>query len=221
MAGRFPRRRRSRGSCCPRAATFLLISSAAQGLRLSCLFHRRRGSAGSVGAGECLLAEKPDRSGRQARGGARHEQIELFRARCQHGANLFPCQRHASAGLGGAPLEGAEEGRAANENIAGQKVAGVTGWAIAYNQLQPCVDTVVASHDFSAGRPCERRDPSPLASKVKKGLGSSVELPSQPSLMLQEQAVYRMASIPLRRMTSSNTRAGPVGRLAPRSSFET
>ena len=79
----------------------------------------------------------------------------------------------------------------------------------------------MASHKLSAGRPCERRDPSPLASKVKKGLGSSVELPSQPSLMLQEQAVYRMASIPLRRMTSSNTRAGPVGRLAPRSSFET
>jgi len=48
-----------------------------------------------------------------------------------------------------------------------------TGRAIAYDQLQPCVDTVVASHDLSASRPCERRDPSPLASKVKKGLGSS------------------------------------------------
>src|SRR5712675_3602591 len=34
---------------------------------------------------------------------------------------------------------------------------------------------VVASHNLSAGRPCERRDPSPLASKVKKGLCSSAE----------------------------------------------
>src|SRR6267142_5879460 len=47
--------------------------------------------------------------------------------------------------------------------------------AIAYDQLQPCVATVVASHDLSAGRPCERRDPSPQASKVKKGLCSSAE----------------------------------------------
>src|SRR6266851_2453434 len=38
----------------------------------------------------------------------------------------------------------------------------------AYDQLQPCVDTVVASHPLSAGRPCERRDPSPLALKGKK-----------------------------------------------------
>src|SRR6266576_2385053 len=45
--------------------------------------------------------------------------------------------------------------------------------AIAYDQLRPCVDTVVASHDLSAGRPCERRDPSPLASKSEKGLGFS------------------------------------------------
>ena len=30
-------------------------------------------------------------------------------------------------------------------------------------------------HDLSAGRPCERRDPSPLASKVKKGLCPSAE----------------------------------------------
>jgi hypothetical protein len=37
--------------------------------------------------------------------------------------------------------------------------------AIAYDQLQPMV---VASHNLSAGRPCERRDPSPLAPKVKK-----------------------------------------------------
>jgi hypothetical protein len=29
---------------------------------------------------------------------------------------------------------------------------------------------VVASHDLSAGRPCERRDPSPLASNWKKDL---------------------------------------------------
>jgi hypothetical protein len=34
---------------------------------------------------------------------------------------------------------------------------------------------VVASHNLSAGRPCERRDPSPLAPKVKKGLCSSAE----------------------------------------------
>src|SRR5229473_3187569 len=49
-----------------------------------------------------------------------------------------------------------------------------TGWgrAIAYDQLQPMV---VASHNLSAGRPCERRDPSPLAPKVKKGLCSSAE----------------------------------------------
>jgi oligopeptide/dipeptide ABC transporter ATP-binding protein len=47
-----------------------------------------------------------------------------------------------------------------------------TGRAIAYDQLQPMV---VASHNLSAGRPCERRDPSPLASKVKKGLYSSAE----------------------------------------------
>jgi hypothetical protein len=47
--------------------------------------------------------------------------------------------------------------------------------AIAYDQLQPCVDAAVASHDLSAGRPCERRDPSPLAPKAKKGLGSSAE----------------------------------------------
>src|SRR5260370_40783660 len=32
-----------------------------------------------------------------------------------------------------------------------------------------------ASHELSAGRPCERRDPSPLASKVKKGLCSSAK----------------------------------------------
>ena len=45
--------------------------------------------------------------------------------------------------------------------------------AIAYDQLRP---TLVASHNLSAGRPCERRDPSsPLASKVKKGLCSSAE----------------------------------------------
>src|SRR4030088_3253440 len=44
--------------------------------------------------------------------------------------------------------------------------------AIAYDQLQPMV---VASHNLSAGRPCERRDPSPLAPKVKKGLCSSAE----------------------------------------------
>src|SRR6266536_5807322 len=44
--------------------------------------------------------------------------------------------------------------------------------AIAYDQLQP---VVVASHNLSAGRPCERRDPSPLAPKVKKGLCSSAE----------------------------------------------
>src|SRR6266849_3730139 len=31
------------------------------------------------------------------------------------------------------------------------------------------------SHKLSAGRPCERRDPSPLASKVKKGLYSSAK----------------------------------------------
>src|SRR5712671_7801086 len=46
------------------------------------------------------------------------------------------------------------------------------GRAIAYDQLQPMV---VVSHNLSAGRPCERRDPSPLASKVKKGLCSSAE----------------------------------------------
>src|SRR6266581_7598456 len=34
---------------------------------------------------------------------------------------------------------------------------------------------VVASHNLSAGRPCERRDPSPLAPKVKKGFCSSAE----------------------------------------------
>src|SRR5229473_6362307 len=44
--------------------------------------------------------------------------------------------------------------------------------AIAYEQLQPMV---VASHNLSAGRPCERRDPSPLAPKVKKGPCSSTE----------------------------------------------
>src|SRR5882672_7879282 len=44
--------------------------------------------------------------------------------------------------------------------------------AIAYDQRQPMV---VASHNLSAGRPCERRDPSPLALKVKKGLCSSAE----------------------------------------------
>src|SRR6266478_57174 len=44
--------------------------------------------------------------------------------------------------------------------------------AIAYDQLQPMV---VASHNLSAGRPCERRDTSPLASKVTKGLCSSAE----------------------------------------------
>src|SRR5882762_1944716 len=32
-----------------------------------------------------------------------------------------------------------------------------------------------ASHNLSAGRPCERRDPSPLASKVKKGFCSTAE----------------------------------------------
>src|SRR5258707_15663454 len=48
----------------------------------------------------------------------------------------------------------------------------LVGRAIAYDQLQP---TLVASHSLSAGRPCERRDPSPLASKVKKGLCSSAE----------------------------------------------
>src|SRR6266550_8671842 len=46
------------------------------------------------------------------------------------------------------------------------------GRAIAYDQLQPMV---VVSHNLSAGRPCERRDPSPLAPKVKKGLCSSAE----------------------------------------------
>jgi hypothetical protein len=46
---------------------------------------------------------------------------------------------------------------------------------IAYDLLQPCVDTVVALHDLSAGRPCECRGPSPLASKVKKAFGSSAE----------------------------------------------
>src|SRR4030088_2639286 len=44
--------------------------------------------------------------------------------------------------------------------------------AIAYDQLQPMV---MASHNLSAGRPGERRDPSPLAQKVKKGLCSSAE----------------------------------------------
>src|SRR5258708_16150167 len=44
--------------------------------------------------------------------------------------------------------------------------------AIAYDQRQPMV---VALHNLSAGRPCERRDPSPLALKVKKGLCSSAE----------------------------------------------
>ena len=48
----------------------------------------------------------------------------------------------------------------------------LAGRAIAYDQLQPMV---VASHNLSAGRPCERRDPSPLASKVTKGLCSSAE----------------------------------------------
>src|SRR5713226_9505158 len=33
----------------------------------------------------------------------------------------------------------------------------------------------LTSHELSAGRPCERRDPSPLASKVKKGLCSSAK----------------------------------------------
>src|SRR6266700_5474361 len=47
-----------------------------------------------------------------------------------------------------------------------------SGGAIAYDKLQPMV---VASHNLSAGRPCERRDPSPLAPKVKKGLCSSAE----------------------------------------------
>src|SRR6202158_2660 len=55
------------------------------------------------------------------------------------------------------------------------KPRGFRARAIAYDQLQPCADTVVASHDISAGRPCERRDPSPLASRVKKGLCSSAE----------------------------------------------
>jgi hypothetical protein len=32
------------------------------------------------------------------------------------------------------------------------------------------VDCFVASRKLSAGRPCERRDPSPLTSKAKKGL---------------------------------------------------
>src|SRR6202035_5631813 len=45
----------------------------------------------------------------------------------------------------------------------------------AYDQPQPCIDTAVASHDLPAGRPCERRDPSPLASKVRKGLCSNAE----------------------------------------------
>ena len=35
--------------------------------------------------------------------------------------------------------------------------------------------TLFVSRDISTGRPCERRDPSPLASKVKKGLYSSAK----------------------------------------------
>jgi hypothetical protein len=57
------------------------------------------------------------------------------------------------------------------------------GRAIAYDQLQPCVDTVVAWHNLSAGRPCERRDPSPLASKGKKGLCSSAETRARAAAM--------------------------------------
>jgi hypothetical protein len=37
------------------------------------------------------------------------------------------------------------------------------------------IDAIVVSHKLSAGRPCERRDPSPLASKVKKGLCASAK----------------------------------------------
>ena len=44
------------------------------------------------------------------------------------------------------------------------------GRAIAYDQLQPCVDTVVISHDLSAGRPCERRDPHVDGLKREKRL---------------------------------------------------
>src|ERR1700704_6726885 len=58
-------------------------------------------------------------------------------------------------------------------NMGAYSVDNLGGRAIAYDQLRPCVDTVVASHDLSAGRPCERRDPSPLASKSEKGLGFS------------------------------------------------
>jgi len=35
--------------------------------------------------------------------------LELFRARCQHGADLFPCPHCGTAGVGGAPLEGTQD----------------------------------------------------------------------------------------------------------------
>jgi len=40
----------------------------------------------------------------------------------------------------------------------------LAGRGIAYDRIEPRVDAIVVLHNLSAGRPCERRDPSPLAS---------------------------------------------------------
>src|SRR5882757_7592764 len=64
-----------------------------------------------------------------------------------------------------------------------------TGRAIAYDQLQPCVDTVAASPDLSAGRPCERRDPSVSAIALIAAARTLVSAPEPRPLSLLRPGV--------------------------------
>ena len=65
-----------------------------------------------VPSGGAAIVDFTDRADRPARGGTRHEPLQLFRARRRLGVG--PAPGPVLAGGGGAPLEGAQDGWAAN-----------------------------------------------------------------------------------------------------------
>jgi len=147
-----PRRRRSSGSCFPRAATFLLISSSAWIRRI-----RRSGSTSTLP--KSLIGQIDRRAAELGM-----SRSSFFGLAASTALTYFPVHTVVRPELAEPRSKVHKTGRLRNPDHRRPKSRRCNGRAIAYDQLQPCIDTVVASHDvFSGSVPANRRDPSPLA----------------------------------------------------------